>query len=100
MNKKTIITILLAIVMAPLGLEAKKKAKTVEVPQLINYPSAVLSEYRLHGGNVVIQGGFVVPEEAKGEKVPTKISPIRGNVDLLKILFNAVAGKYNPEETR
>ena len=36
MNKKTIITILLAIVMAPLGLEAKKKAKTVEVPQLIN----------------------------------------------------------------
>ena len=73
MNKKTIITILLAIVMAPLGLEAKKKAKTVEVPQLINYPSAVLSEYRLHGGNVVIQGGFVVPEEAKGEKVPKEV---------------------------
>lgn len=56
MNKKTIITILLAIVMAPLGLEAKKKAKTVEVPQLINYPSAELSEYRLHGGNVAIRG--------------------------------------------
>ena len=33
MNKKTIITILLALLMAPLGLEAKKKAKTVEVPQ-------------------------------------------------------------------
>ena len=73
MNKKTIITILIAVVMAPLGLEAKKKAKTVEVPQLINYPSAVLSEYRLHGGNVVIQGGFVVPEEAKGEKVPKEV---------------------------
>ena len=42
----------------------------------------------------------VTREYPKGEKVPTKISPIRGNVDLLKILFNAVAGKYNPEETR
>ena len=66
MYKKTVITVLLALVMAPLGMEAKKKAKTIEVPQLINYPSAELSEYRLHGGNVVIQGGFVVPEEAKG----------------------------------
>jgi len=45
--------------MAPLGMEAKKKAKTVEVPQLVNYPSAELNEYRLHGGNVVIQGRIV-----------------------------------------
>ena len=73
MYKKTVITVLLALVMAPLGMEAKKKAKTIEVPQLINYPSAELSEYRLHGGNVVIQGGFVVPEEAKGEKVPKNV---------------------------
>lgn len=73
MYKKTVITVLLALVMAPLGMEAKKKAKTVEVPQLVNYPSAELNEYRLHGGNVVIQGGFVVPEEAKGEKVPKNV---------------------------
>ena len=73
MYKKTVITVLLALVMAPLGMEAKKKAKTIEVPQLVNYPSAELSEYRLHGGNVVIQGGFVVPEEAKGEKVPKNV---------------------------
>ena len=73
MYKKTVITVLLALVMAPLGMEAKKKAKTVEVPQLVNYPSAELSEYRLHGGTVVIQGGFVVPEEAKGEKMPKEV---------------------------
>lgn len=47
MNKKTIITILLALIMAPVGVEAKKKVKTVEVPQLVNYPSAEVSEYRL-----------------------------------------------------
>ena len=88
MNKKTIITILLAIVMAPLGLEAKKKAKTVEVPQLINYPSAELSEYRLHGGNVVIQGGIVVPEEAKGEKVPKEV------LDDINGLFTVIMRDY------
>ena len=63
MKKSIIINLLLALVMAPLGIEAKKKAKTVEVPQLINYPSAELGEYRLHGGNVVIQGRIVAPEE-------------------------------------
>ena len=73
MNKKTIITILLALLMAPLGLEAKKEAKTVEVPQLINYPSAELSEYRLHGGNVAIRGHLVLPEELKGQQVPKEI---------------------------
>lgn len=73
MKKTIIITILLTLVMAPLVMEAKKKAKTVEVPQLVNYPSAELSEYRLHGGNVVIQGRIVIPEEAKGEKVPKDV---------------------------
>lgn len=58
-NKKTIITALLALIMAPVGVEAKKKAKTVEVPQLVNYPSAEVSEYRLHGGEVFIRGRIV-----------------------------------------
>ena len=56
MKKLTIIAILLILVMTPLGMYAKKKTKNVEVPQLMNYPSAELSEYRLHGGNVVIKG--------------------------------------------
>ena len=58
---------------APVGIEAKKKVKKEEVPQLQNYPSAELSEFRLHGGNVVVQGHFVVPEEAKGEKIPQEV---------------------------
>lgn len=33
----------------------------------------------------------------KGEKTPTKISPIKGNWNLLRILFCAAAGKYDPE---
>lgn len=71
--KKTILTILLAMLIAPVGMQAKKKEKKVEVPQLQNFPSAELNEFRLHGGNVVVQGHFVVPEEAKGEKVPQEV---------------------------
>ena len=56
MNKKTIIIVLLAMLLAPVGMEAKKKVKEPVVPQLMNYPSAEVSEYRLHGGNVVIKG--------------------------------------------
>ena len=33
---------------------------------------------------------------AKG-KTPTKISPLKGNAELLKILFRNARGKYNPE---
>lgn len=32
----------------------------------------------------------------KGEKTPTKISPIKGNLDLMKILVKTLRGKYNP----
>ena len=70
MNKKLLSIILMAVLFAPVSLEAKKKGKKAEVPQLQNYPSAELSEYRLHGGNVVVQGHIVFPEEAKGEKIP------------------------------
>jgi len=34
----------------------------------------------------------------KGEKTPTKISPIKGNINLLKILFLNALGKYNPKK--
>ena len=71
--KKLLSAIILAMLIAPIGKDAKKKEKKVEVPQLQNYPSAELSEFRLHGGNVVVQGHFVVPEEAKGEKVPQEL---------------------------
>lgn len=71
MNKKIIFSMLFALLIAPLGMEAKKKVKKEqEVPQLQNYPSAELSEYRLHGGNVAIRGCLALPEEAKGEKIP------------------------------
>ena len=71
--KKLLSAIILAMLIAPIGMDAKKKEKKVEVPQLQNYPSAELNEFRLHGGNVVVQGHFVVPEEAKGEKVPQEV---------------------------
>lgn len=70
MNKKIILAILLAILLVPANIEAKKKVKQPEVPQLVNYPSAEFSEYRLHGGNVVIRGNLVAPESVKGEKIP------------------------------
>ena len=76
--KKIFLLILLVMLLAPLGMQAQSKAKKKvkkeqEVPQLMNYPSAELSEYRLHGGNVVFQGHFVVPEEAKDEKIPQEL---------------------------
>ena len=41
--------------LAPASIEAKKKVKEPNMPQLLNYPSAKLSEYHLHGGNVAIR---------------------------------------------
>ena len=73
MNKRVFITILLAMLLIPVSMEAKKKEKKKEVSQLMNYPSAELSEYRLHGGEVVIKGHILVPEEAKGEKIPEEL---------------------------
>ena len=48
--KKSIIAFLLALLIIPMGMEAKKKSKKEEVPQLLNYPSADWNEYRMHGG--------------------------------------------------
>ncbi len=88
MSRKTILTILFAMLLAPAIMEAKKKVKVPEVPQLRNFPSAEISEYRLHGGNVVIQGHLVVPEEAKGEKIPQEV------LDKLNGSFTVIMRNY------
>ncbi len=90
--KKTILIILLAMFIAPISMEAKKKVKKEEVPQLQNYPSATLSEYRLHGGNVVVQGRIQIPAEANGEKVPQEVlDQINGRFTV--IMRNYIVGK-------
>ena len=39
------------------------------VPQMQNYPSATIGEYRLRGGNVVLRSNLInLPEEAEEEK--------------------------------
>ena len=76
--KTTIVTMILAMLIAPIGMQAKKKDKKVEVPQLQNYPSAELSEFRLHGGNVVVQGHFVVHVDKQGK--------VRENVTVEQLL--------------
>ena len=56
MNKRTIfLSLLLALLLAPIDMEARKKAKKEVVPQLMNYPSAEIDKNLLHGGDVVIQ---------------------------------------------
>ena len=63
--KRTIITFVLVILILPFSMEAKKKEKKEDVPQLMNYPSAEWDEYRLHGGEVVIRGNVIVDDPAK-----------------------------------
>ena len=74
--KQTIITILLALFIAPICMEAKKKVKKVEIPQLMNYPSAELGEYRLHGGEVFIKGRVVAQDPQIIKKFEGRISAI------------------------
>jgi dolichol-phosphate mannosyltransferase len=50
----------------------RKKYKTAETPVTRAYP--------------------------KKGKTPTKISPIKGNIHILKVLFSAAAGKYRPRK--
>ena len=70
MYKKIILSLLIALLLAPISMEAKKKVKKEqEVPQLLNYPSAELSEYRLHGGNVVIKGCLITKDSKMIEQM-------------------------------
>lgn len=75
MNKKTILTILLAVLLFPLGAEAKKKAKDEAVPQLTNYPSATLDEQLFQGGDVVLKEHIAgLPENDIPEEGLAKIN--------------------------
>ena len=60
----------------PLGMEAKKKEKKEDVPQLLNYPSADWGEYRMHGGEVVIKGNVIVDD-------PAQLKKLNNNVDVI-----------------
>lgn len=71
--KTTIIYFLLAMLLAPLGMEAKKKEK---VPQLLNYPSADWGEYRMHGGDVVIKGQVIADDPAKIKQLNNSVEVI------------------------
>ena len=64
---KIIITILSILVMlcCPLHSDAKKKSKKTVVPQMQNYPSATIGEYRMHGGDVLMRVKVLMPEEFK-----------------------------------
>ena len=76
---KTIITILLALVLAPVCMEAQKKSKRVkaqEVPQLLNYPSSEWGEYRMHGGEVVIKGHVIVDDSAQLKRLNNSVNVI------------------------
>lgn len=64
---KFIVTMLsiLAMLCCPLHSDAKKKGKKAVVPQMQNYPSAKIGEYRMHGGEVVMRTKVLMPEEFK-----------------------------------
>lgn len=64
---KIIITILSILVMlcCPLQSDAKKKSKKTVVPQMQNYPSATIGEYRMQGGDVLMRVKVLMPEELK-----------------------------------
>lgn len=62
--------------------------------ELLAYLSIRFSQLGYRGCEVPVRRAY-----PKTGKTPTKISPIKGNLNLLRVLFSAVAGKYNPEET-
>lgn len=73
MKFKTIIIAMLALLIIPIGMEAKKKVKKEEVPQLLNYPSADWNEYRLHGGEIVIKGHVTADDSAKLKQLSNNV---------------------------
>ena len=95
MKRLFIAALSLAMLLASLTIEAKKKVKEPEVPQMMNYPSAEIDKNLLHGGDVVIQGRLVIPEEAKGEKIPQDV------LDKINGRFTVIMRDYlvNKEKT-
>ena len=76
MMKRKILTFVLALLIIPLGMAAQKKSKKVEVPQLLNYPSADWGEYRMHGGELVIKGNVIVDD-------PAELKKLNNNTDVI-----------------
>ncbi len=62
---KYLVTLLLAMLLCPAGMEAKKKAKKAEVPQLANFPSTATDGQLLRGGDVVLRVRLTLPDDAK-----------------------------------
>ena len=77
MNKRTIfLSLLLALLLAPIGMEARKKAKKEVVPQLMNYPSAEIDKNLLHGSDVVIQGRLIAQDPKMFEQMSGRFTVI------------------------
>lgn len=50
-----------AILLCPINIEAKKKAKKALVPQMINFPSTNINDFRISEGDVVLRGSISIP---------------------------------------
>ena len=61
--------------------------------ELLAYLSVRASQLKLRTCEVPVTRAY-----PKDQKTPTKISPIKGNSELLKILFANFMGKYNPDD--
>ena len=71
----------------PMGMVAKKKVIKPEIPQLQNFPSSTLSEYRLHAGEAVFRGKLInFPKEVMDASEEEK-----------KEAFKMLADKLNSE---
>lgn len=53
---------IIALICCPLHSDAKKTDKKTVVPQMLNYPSASIGEYRMHGGDVLMRVNVSFPE--------------------------------------
>lgn len=77
MKKFCLFITLMALFLYPLSMEAKKKVKVPMIPQMENYPSATIGEYRLHGGEVVFQNHINLPESVKDLPLEEKKEAIK-----------------------
>lgn len=50
-----------AILLCPINMEAKKRAKKALVPQMINFPSTNINDLRISEGDVVLRGSISIP---------------------------------------
>lgn len=60
--------------------------------ELLAYLSVRATQLKYRACEIPVQRAY-----PKNEKIPTKISPLKGNWNLLKILFKNLIGVYNPK---